>query len=86
MEDRHIQEYANLKGSDVIVVTAGLARRPGMSRDDLLVKNIGIIESVSIPVMAKVRIGHLSEASILESLGVDMLDESEGRHIQEQDL
>jgi malate dehydrogenase len=38
--------YANLKGSDVIVVTAGLARRPGMSRDDLLVKNIGIMKDV----------------------------------------
>ncbi len=38
--------YENLKGSDVIVVTAGLARKPGMSRDDLLVKNIGIMKDV----------------------------------------
>ena len=37
----------------------------------------GIIESVSIPVMAKVRIGHFVEASILEALGVDYIDESE---------
>ena len=36
-----------------------------------------IIEAVSIPVMAKVRIGHFVEAQILESLGVDMIDESE---------
>ncbi len=36
-----------------------------------------IMNSVSIPVMAKVRIGHISEARILETLGVDMLDESE---------
>jgi pyridoxal 5'-phosphate synthase pdxS subunit len=36
-----------------------------------------IIEAVSIPVMAKVRIGHFVEAQILESLGVDMVDESE---------
>ncbi len=36
-----------------------------------------IMDAVSIPVMAKVRIGHLSEGYILEALGVDMLDESE---------
>ena len=36
-----------------------------------------IIKSVSIPVMAKCRIGHTAEARILESLGVDMIDESE---------
>jgi pyridoxal 5'-phosphate synthase pdxS subunit len=36
-----------------------------------------IMETVSIPVMAKVRIGHISEAFTLASLGVDMLDESE---------
>ncbi len=39
-------KYAEMKGSDVIVVTAGLARKPGMSRDDLLLKNIGIMKSV----------------------------------------
>ncbi|MCZ7358308.1 MAG: pyridoxal 5'-phosphate synthase lyase subunit PdxS [Candidatus Methanoperedens sp.] len=36
-----------------------------------------IIESVTIPVMAKARIGHFVEAEILEALGVDMVDESE---------
>ncbi|MCL5782965.1 MAG: pyridoxal 5'-phosphate synthase lyase subunit PdxS [Candidatus Thermoplasmatota archaeon] len=36
-----------------------------------------ILKAVSIPVMAKVRIGHLSEGYTLEALGVDMLDESE---------
>ncbi len=36
-----------------------------------------IMEAVSIPVMAKVRIGHFVEAQILESLGVDYIDESE---------
>ncbi len=36
-----------------------------------------IIDSVTIPVMAKVRIGHISEGHVLEALGVDMLDESE---------
>lgn len=36
-----------------------------------------VIDSVSIPIMAKCRIGHFSEASILEEIGVDMIDESE---------
>jgi pyridoxal 5'-phosphate synthase pdxS subunit len=36
-----------------------------------------IMEAVSIPVMAKVRIGHFVEAQILESIGVDYIDESE---------
>jgi pyridoxal 5'-phosphate synthase pdxS subunit len=36
-----------------------------------------IIDSVSIPVMAKARIGHFAEAEALETLGVDMIDESE---------
>ncbi len=36
-----------------------------------------IMDSVSIPVMAKVRIGHFVEAQILESMGVDYIDESE---------
>src|SRR5579872_4530072 len=37
----------------------------------------GIIEAVSIPVMAKARIGHFAEAQILQELGVDFIDESE---------
>ena len=36
-----------------------------------------VIDSVSIPIMAKCRIGHFAEASILEEIGVDMIDESE---------
>lgn len=36
-----------------------------------------ILEAVSIPVMAKARIGHIAEAQILQTLGVDMIDESE---------
>jgi pyridoxal 5'-phosphate synthase pdxS subunit len=58
-------------------VPSDIRAQGGVARmsDPLKVKEI--LESVSIPVMAKVRIGHLSEASILESLGVDMLDESE---------
>jgi malate dehydrogenase len=39
-------DYADSAGSDVVVVTSGLARQPGMSRDDLLAKNAGIVRSV----------------------------------------
>ncbi len=40
-------DYADTKGSDICVITAGLARKPGMSRDDLLLKNSKIVESVT---------------------------------------
>jgi len=43
-------DYSALKGSDIVVVTAGLARKPGMTRMDLLMKNQGIIKSVSAEV------------------------------------
>jgi pyridoxal 5'-phosphate synthase pdxS subunit len=49
----------------------GVAR---MSDPELIIK---IKESVSIPVMAKARIGHIVEAQILEALGIDYIDESE---------
>ncbi len=39
-------DYADTTESDVIVVTAGLARQPGMTRDDLLLKNAGIVRDV----------------------------------------
>jgi pyridoxal 5'-phosphate synthase pdxS subunit len=49
----------------------GVAR---MSDPDMI---DGIIDAVSIPVMAKVRIGHFVEAQVIQSLGVDYIDESE---------
>lgn len=36
-------DYADTKGSDIIIITAGVARKPGMSRDDLLTINAGIV-------------------------------------------
>ena len=39
-------DYADTAGSDVIVVTSGLARQPGMSRDDLMAKNAAVVRSV----------------------------------------
>lgn len=43
---RGTNDYADTAGSDLIVVTSGLARQPGMSRDDLMAKNAGIVRSV----------------------------------------
>ena len=40
-------DYAAIAGSDVVIVTAGFPRMPGMSRDDLLTKNAGVIASVA---------------------------------------
>ena len=40
-------KYEDIKGSDVIIITAGVPRKPGMSRDDLLVINLKIIKQVA---------------------------------------
>jgi pyridoxal 5'-phosphate synthase pdxS subunit len=58
-------------------VPADIRREGGVARmsDVALVK--GIIDAVTIPVMAKARIGHFVEAQVLEALGVDYIDESE---------
>jgi len=58
-------------------VPADIRAEGGVSRmsDPDMVQ--GIIEMVSIPVMAKARIGHFVEAQVLQSLGVDYIDESE---------
>ena len=41
-----IDDYKNIAGADVCIVTAGIARKPGMSRDDLLNINLGVMRSV----------------------------------------
>ena len=58
-------------------VPSDIRKMGGVARmsDPSLIR--GIIAAVTIPVMAKVRIGHFVEASILEALGVDYVDESE---------
>ena len=40
-------DYADIAGADVVIVTAGFPRMPGMSRDDLLAKNAGVINQVA---------------------------------------
>jgi malate dehydrogenase len=40
-------DYAATANSDIVIITAGLARKPGMSRDDLLLTNYGIVKSIT---------------------------------------
>ncbi|MGM0471685.1 MAG: pyridoxal 5'-phosphate synthase lyase subunit PdxS, partial [Bacillota bacterium] len=58
-------------------VPADIRQEGGVARasDPVMIKEI--IDTVSIPVMAKARIGHFVEAQILEEIGVDYIDESE---------
>ncbi|MFH0904932.1 MAG: pyridoxal 5'-phosphate synthase lyase subunit PdxS [Methanobacteriota archaeon] len=58
-------------------VPADIRKTGGVARmaDPVVIE--AIMDSVTIPVMAKVRIGHFVEAQIIEALGVDMVDESE---------
>ena len=58
-------------------IPADIRKEGGVARmaDPKLVKDI--MNAVSIPVMAKVRIGHFAEAQILQAIGVDFIDESE---------
>ena len=74
---------AALPASDAIAaprserVPADIRRDGGVARmsDPRMIKEI--MEAVTIPVMAKCRIGHFVEAQILESVGADYIDESE---------
>ena len=58
-------------------VPADIRKEGGVGRMALSSKVREIIGAVTIPVMAKARIGHFVEARILESVGVDFIDESE---------
>jgi len=58
-------------------VPADIRKRGGVARMADPGQVTEIIEEVSIPVMGKARIGHTTEAQILEAVGVDMIDESE---------
>src|SRR5512139_2805431 len=58
-------------------VPADIRKEGGVARMAPIRKIREIMQTVSIPVMAKARIGHFMEARILEALGVDYIDESE---------
>lgn len=53
-------DYADIAGSEVVVVTAGLPRKPGMSRDDLIQTNVKIVKSVSEQIKQ-----HAPEATVI---------------------
>ena len=53
-------DYAKTAGSDVVVITSGLPRKPGMSRDDLIATNSGIVKSVTNSILE-----HSPEAIII---------------------
>src|SRR5690554_3217429 len=53
-------DYGRTAGSDVVVITSGLPRKPGMSRDDLIETNAGIVKSVTEQIVA-----HSPEAIII---------------------
>jgi pyridoxal 5'-phosphate synthase pdxS subunit len=58
-------------------VPADIRKEGGVARMSQIEMIEGIQRTVSIPVMAKVRIGHIAEARVLEALGIDFIDESE---------
>ncbi len=58
-------------------VPADIRREGGVARMADPTRVVEIMEAVTIPVMAKARIGHFVEAQVLEALGVDYIDESE---------
>ena len=58
-------------------VPADIRKEGGVARMSQIEVIEKIMEAVSIPVMAKVRIGHFAEAQVLQELGVDFIDESE---------
>ena len=58
-------------------VPSDIRKDGGVARMSAIEMIEGIQKAVSIPVMAKVRIGHITEARVLEAMGVDFIDESE---------
>jgi pyridoxal 5'-phosphate synthase pdxS subunit len=58
-------------------VPADIRREGGVARMADPTRIVEIVETVTIPVMAKCRIGHFAEAQVLQALGVDFIDESE---------
>ncbi|GAG65329.1 unnamed protein product [marine sediment metagenome] len=78
VEQAMIAEKAGAVAAMVLErVPADIRKVGGVARmaDPQLIKDV--MDSVTIPVMAKVRIGHFAEAQILQALGVDFIDESE---------
>lgn len=77
-EQAHIAELAGAVAVMALErVPADIRKAGGVARMADPKRIVEIMDTVSIPVMAKVRIGHFAEAQVLQALGVDMIDESE---------
>src|SRR3970040_1217568 len=77
-EQAVIAEQAGARGGVALArVPADIRAAGGVARMADPQKIVEIMDAVTIPVMAKCRIGHFAEAQALESLGADMVDESE---------
>src|SRR5208283_696748 len=77
-EEARIAEYAGATAVMALErVPSDIRKEGGVARMASIRIIRDIMETVSIPVMAKARIGHFMEARILEALGVDYVDESE---------
>ena len=66
-------DYASIAGADIVIITAGLARKPGMSRDDLLKTNLEIMKQVATGVRdnapdAFVIVGNQGALAVVKSL------------------
>ena len=79
--DAHQAQIAQQAGAVAVMalerVPADIRREGGVARMASIQKMRQIMETVSIPVMAKARIGHFAEAMVLQALEVDYIDESE---------
>jgi pyridoxal 5'-phosphate synthase pdxS subunit len=79
--DAEQAKIAEISGAVAVMalerVPADIRAHGGVARMADISKILEIMHEVSIPVMAKARIGHFVEAQALESIGVDMIDESE---------
>jgi malate dehydrogenase len=73
---RGTNDYADTANSDIVVVTAGIARKPGMSRDDLLHTNAKIIESV----IASVKVTSPNAILIIVSNPLDAMAQAAYKH------
>ena len=63
-------DYKDIAGSDLVIITAGLPRKPGMSRDDLLTTNAKIMKSVAEDVK---RVSHPNATVIIISNPLDAM-------------
>ena len=75
-------DYAHTADSDVVIITAGVARKPGMSRDDLININTGIVKSVAENVAQA--FAQCGDDRRQQSAGCDGVRRVEGQRVPDQ--